>query len=71
MIQESPRTFDGNKKGLFTRERQPKAPAFQRVTLKSWEWAWGRGYATPEHCLFCSITPLCTLSFDSKNVSII
>ena len=19
-------------------------PAFQRATLKSWEWAWGRGY---------------------------
>ena len=27
MIQQSPRTFDGNKKGLFTRERQPKAAA--------------------------------------------
>ena len=27
MIQQSPRTINGNKKGLFTRERQPKAAA--------------------------------------------
>ena len=27
MIQQSPRTFDGNKKGLFTRQRQPKEAA--------------------------------------------
>ena len=40
----------------LTCRRIPGPPVFQRETLKSWEWAWGRGYlhmiTTPWHQLY-------------------